>query len=265
MDYNRENIKGNLLKQVVTRIDYQDIFSLSPETMKEIGLICAEHGLIQKGYRVLDESDIQTNDIVSSISIPYEYLKDINSIVFYNDDKSFLVEINQLYIKVTQLVDSTYKRYHETIKLLKPILESLFELEKRVDVKRISIKKSNQVIFKEIESFLKYFKEDILRFNIFNMGIIWNGQDSQSTLIQNFSVKDVYVNFLRIFDNGEFKENKCSRLYLEYETYLKETHHSLIINELKRINEIIFELFKNSLTEYALDSLVNDERIGDFE
>lgn len=262
---NRNEAKGNVLKRVVTRIDFQDLFEVPKDVLREVGKICSNNKIDINSPKFLDITDFQFNDTVTSISFPYEYIKDLNSILFFNNEKTFIVEINQLFLKITQVVNDKYKRYGETLKLISEILLVLKDPDKTdIKVKRISIKKANQVFFDSIDKFKEYFKDEILRFNLFE-NVDWSKNNCQSTMVQNFEYNDCKVNFARTYDNGLINNNKYYRLYFDIETYLNGSNNMDIVDLLTKINEYIFELFEWTLTGKAIECLKNGERIGDIE
>ena len=126
------------MKRVVTRIDFQDLFELPRDVLRDIAKICYENKVGYNKPKFLETSDFQFNDSSTSISYPYEYIRDLNSTLFFNEEGTFIVEVNQLFLKVTQVVNKNYKRYGETLILLDDILKILKEPSKTdIKIKRI--------------------------------------------------------------------------------------------------------------------------------
>lgn len=263
----RNEVSGNILKRVVTRVDFQDLFELPKDILREISQIASKHGIELNTPKFLEMSDFQFNDNNISIMYPYEYIRDLNSTLIYNKEKTFIIEVNQLFLKITQVVNSEYKRYGQTLEILSEIFNVLKDPEKvGVKIRRISIKKANQVFFNSINKFEEFFKKEILIFNQFE-NIDWSKDKSQSMMVQNFLYKDSKVNFTKVYDNGLIKKNKYYRLYFDIEAYLNEDDDLQvdIKQTLENLNEKIFELFEWTLTDKGIQSLKNGERIGDID
>lgn len=264
----RNEIKGNILKRVVTRIDFQDLFELPRDVLRDIAKICYENKVGYNKPKFLETSDFQFNDSSTSISYPYEYIRDLNSTLFFNEEGTFIVEVNQLFLKVTQVVNKNYKRYGETLILLDDILKILKDPSKTdIKIKRISIKKANQVFFDSIEKFENYFKNQMLIFNQFSHEVDWSKNGSQSTMVQNFDYKHCKVNFTKIYDNGLINGNKYYRLYFDIETYYNEEYNleNDTIACLEELNSKIFELFIWILNDNGIALLKSGERMGDID
>ena len=166
----RNDIKGNILKRVVTRVDFQDLFEFPKDVLREIAKICYQYGIELNMPKFLEMSDFQFNDNSTSISYPYEYIKNLNSTLIFNSERTFIIEINQLFIKITQVVNDSYKRYGKTLELIEKIFSILKDPDKTdVRIKRISIKKANQVFFDSISKFETFFKNEILQYLILNV------------------------------------------------------------------------------------------------
>lgn len=259
----RNEMKGHILKRVITRIDYNDLFELDPGLMKNIAENCFSSGLFTKqGYKSLELSDFAFNDPSVPISLPYEYIKDINSIIFYNDERTYYLEINQLFLRITQVVGDEYRRYSESIDLINKCFE---ELKKNdlFHVKRMGIRKLNQVFFKDLSQFNKYFKPDLFQFNQFD-NINWSNMGTQSKLVQNFQIDDIKVNFTRLYDNGLIDGNQFNRLILDFETYFNELDKKEdLIKKLILLNDKIYELFEWTLSDEGVVVLKSGERLGD--
>ncbi|NGT55282.1 hypothetical protein, partial [Clostridium perfringens] len=100
MRVNRKDVKGNTLKKVITRIDFEDLFGISPNVKKEIRSIANKYNIDKQMVRFLNESDFVSDDKFSIVSYPYEYIKDIESLCFYNEELTFAIELNQLFLTI---------------------------------------------------------------------------------------------------------------------------------------------------------------------
>lgn len=259
----REEVKGNILKRVVTRIDFQDMFELNPRMLSLITKICNDYNITNRIPRLLELEDFESNDKIPTIVYPYEYIKDIKSIVFFNNERNIVVEINQLFLTITQRVTETYDRYGNTINLIKDIINVINNEDKSVlNILRVSIKKANEVYFDKVENLSIDFKESIIGTNQpFN--IKWNDKFTESMLVQNFNNNDKLMNLKRVIDNGIIEGKELIRLYFELEAYKnRKINPDNVIKELEGLNTFVFEVFESIFTDIGIKKLQKGEGIG---
>jgi hypothetical protein len=270
----RELINGNLLKQIVTRIDYKDIFEL--RCLKELSLECGKLGLTENLVRMLDPSDFQTNDPILLLnSMPNNFVTSIKSYLFENE--IFSLEVNQLFLKLTQTVDTEYKRYGETLKIIESVLKLLHSCGDLEDfrLKRISVKKGNEVFFNSIEQFQYFFKPEILPFSNYDKDINWAKLNSRSQVVENFFTRIGNVNLTRIYDTGVVLDQsgevdkKLYRIFLELEAYDDKLEYqdnlfeSAVVEKLESLNSLIYYLFEGCLSDLGVEQLKNGEKVGE--
>lgn len=264
---NREDMKGQILKTVVTRIDYQDTFGLAEETRKEIYKICEGKGIAKKLRRPLEEIDFQTYDPVNIFSVTYESIKEVFSDVIYNDERGFYIEINQFFILITQEIDSHYENYSFTSELIQEILKVLKEKE-TLHILKVSIRKSNEVYYENFRNIHLDFKSEVIGFDIFNGEVNWQLPYTTSESKQSFEWNEQRINFMRVFDSGKLNGKKLFRLYLQFEVYdidLNFIKFQDKVNEkLSQLNNTLYLFFEHTLTDAAVDKLkVEEGKLGD--
>lgn len=260
MAYNRGDFKANTLIRVVTRIDYADIFEVDPSVIKSIYSICEKYRLSQRDVRMLDTADFVTNDPKAFRTLPSEYIEEIKSHVFFSEDGILRLEVNQLFLRVIQNAEERYEGYDLVFKFLQEVLDVHIQ---NLDIIRVSIKKANQIFFKDIQKIERYFTPEIIQLSQFRDVDLKQGE-TRSRLVQSFNYKDCFVNFLRVLDSGLIDTEKYFRLYFDYEFYLRErVNNSQLIGKIYELNNNIFDLYMETLTEEAKQSLINGERLGD--
>jgi uncharacterized protein (TIGR04255 family) len=267
----REDMKGHILKRVSTRIDYQDTFGLDPATLKILAKICKSFGLHEMFSGTLEPSDFETNDPVSITSIPYEYLRDANSHVFHTPDMLYFFEVNQFFVEITQHVPQEregYVPFSRMVNLVDQVLKVLVDFEE-IQVKRLSIRKVNQVFYDEYSKIQTFFKPEVIQFGQFNHSVDWGIPYSQSHSVQNFEIEGRKVNFTRIYDSGRIKNQQLFRLFLQFEVYRTDfsqgQDHVQMIDEMNTLNDILYRVFEHTLTDKSVELLCNNERIGDID
>jgi uncharacterized protein (TIGR04255 family) len=261
---NREEMKGQILKRIVTRIDYQDIFEISSHSLKEMRKLCEDRGLTDYLPGTLSPEDFFINDPVGGIHISRSYLNGIKTYEFRSEDDLIKCEVNQLFIKVTQDVESSYKNYSFTLELLEDVIAQLQGSEGDLQVRRMSIVKANQVFFNDISKIERYFKKEFVIHHLFSDAVDWSIPYSRSRNTYNFAVDDYNVNFVQVYDNGEIDGQLFYRVFFEFETYLYGGSKDKTIPEtLIELNELIYCLFENTLTDHAIAQLKTGSEMGD--
>jgi hypothetical protein len=278
MSENNIQCKGNMLKAVITRIDYDDLYELEKDTLKELKRIAVKNGLTMNMVRELDEEeDFQLNDPMVLRELPAEYIRTCMCNAFFNENLELIVEVNQFFIRVIHKVDKTsYDNYENSllpvvVDFIKPILSD------ELILRRISIKKVDETNFKEMSGLEKYFKSEIVQRKIFGDEVRWDIPSSGSTIVQNFQYENKKVNFYRKIDRvsirerieGRLNDNIYYKMYLEYEVYDRLTMLNVKIEEIKQvltnINSITRKLFLNSFTEEGWKVFSQGGEIGDYE
>lgn len=161
-------LKGNLLKNVVTRIDYNEQYVIEDETQRSISKACKKHGLVYEKVRNLRaEEDFSLNDPVSLRSIPTEYIEKSFCHCYINEDVSFVIEVNNFFFRAIQLVKKDeYTNYKDShLKLIMDIF-NLLAIE-TTDIKRISVKKVDETFFSSLEKMNEVIKPEIIQDKIF--------------------------------------------------------------------------------------------------
>lgn len=278
MNENYIECKGNMLKAVITRVDFDDLYEIEKNTLKELKKIAVDNGLTLNMIRELnEEEDFELNDPMVLRELPVEYIKNCMCNAYFNENLDVMVEVNQFFVRVIYKVDnSNYKEYSQNIlplvmKFIKPLISD------ELIIRRVSIKKVDETKFDELEKIDNFFKPEIVQRNIFSNKVKWDIPSAGSTVVQNFEYDDMKVNFFRKIDRVSVRErienriidNVYYRIYIEYEVYDREAKSNIEEFELKelleKINYITRELFKNSFTDNGWSIISNGGKVGDYE
>lgn len=267
------DLKGNLLKNVITRIDYNELFVIKDETFKAISDLCKIKGLTYEKIRNLRaEDDFSLNDPVSLRSIPTEYIEKSFCHCFFNEDVSFVIEINNFFFRAIQLVKKDeYKNYKEShLELIKDIFDLL--AVEPTDIKRISVKKVDEAFFSTLDKMNEVIKAEIIQDKIFGEEQEWNTPNASSIVVQNFMYSGQKVNFmrninrvqLRNIENDKLVSVLAYRLYLDYEVYSREYILEKSCEEnLLMIDGITKSLFLQTFNETGKIQIESGDEIGD--
>jgi hypothetical protein len=262
----RDELKGHTLKLIVTRIDYQDIFEISDSTLKEIQVSLSE--MLDQRTDKLDINDFYFNDPTNILHLTEDYIRSVENQIFILAE-DLILEVNSLFMRIIQNPEDKYRNYKETLDIADKLIDILLKKE-NVRIRRVSIKKVNEVIFKDLDDLKEHYNSDIINLSQYHGFINWSLPQSKSKLVQNFMLNEsVPVNFVRIFGNGLIQEepDPVFRLYTEFEAYeyfLKSKFNAKTSDLLTFLNENIFILFEGSLTDIALEKLKNNIKLGDY-
>lgn len=271
----------NLLCGVLTRIDFNDLYSLSPSTIKKVKKVANSYELVDATTRMLTlENDFSSNDSVNFQNYPSQYIKESTCNAFFNEKATRFLEINQFFIRFMILPD--YKNHNRTISnedyecYEKSVLEllgeviNIFEEEEEIngEIIRISVKKIDCKTFKTLEEMNKIFKKELILSNVFGNRVDWDVPNAASSIEQNFKYDDRNVNFQsrinrvasRTLEDRQYKSEILYNLFLGYEVYTrKNIPTDSIIEELKKINEIERSLFYESFDEEGKKLYFNEK------
>ncbi|WP_291628076.1 hypothetical protein [Clostridium sp.] len=270
--------KGNMLKAVITRIDFDDLYEIEKNVLKELKKIAIDNELTLNMTRELNaEEDFELNDPVILRELPVEYIKNCMCYAYFNEKLDIMVEVNQFFIRIIYKVNNNnYKEYSQNIlPLIMAFIDPL--LSDELIIRRVSIKKVDETKFNKLEEMDRVFKPEIVQSNIFSNQVRWDIPSSGSTVVQNFGYDDTKVNFFRKIDRVSVREriesrvmdNIYYRIYVEYEVYDRKTRNNIEKTELEKllekINHITRKLFKDSFTDDGWDIISKGGKVGSYE
>lgn len=259
----KEKLKGNLLRLIITRIDYEDILKVSSETLKEIKEMFPECNVVS---RMLKDNDFNFDDPKGVVDLPEEVIEKSSSTAFALKDTRMVIEVNQYFVRILYEVDKEkYNKYEDVIQNKVIDVMNIMNKKENIQLKRISILKMDEVFFNSLGKMKKIFKSNILRMNLFDGNISWSEPSTQIATINNFKYDECYVNFKTNFSRVKI-DKIYMRLLLSYEAYMK---NDISVENLKDILEDLnlccYNLFVKSLTPTGFEKLKKGEVIGDYE
>lgn len=252
-------VQGNTLKEVNIRFDYENVFQISPEILREIDYKLRTNGYRIKYSKLTEEDFVQLDSVLSENSVPYEYLKDINSYNFISEDNGIVIKLNQLFCEISQDVSiEKYTSFNELYEVIQSLVKILKE-KLNVHLTRIGVRKIDEIFFKDFNNFNKYFKDELLEF------ALWDTYITESKVYQSFCIDNKEINLIRLLDRGILNGEELYRLYLVYDVYNIKTE--LLNNNFDEcifeINKLADKLFYDSITEETRRCFNENIRIGD--
>lgn len=259
MDIQRKNIKYNFLKTIIVRFDFQGVFDSEMEKLLPlIKPYLKEKNFTRYTKRKNNTLEVNFNSAVLQTPI----LNNVqNQIIhsFINDDSGYVLDISNSFVCLN-IRSTSYSPFEEYNDLISYIIKFY---KKHIDffsVTRIGIRKINECILKDKNKINEFFSQDYFRYFSLNKDVHNFFSDKKDT----FGFCDKYKGNLSCkIEQGEINSAEHYKLTLDIDIYIDNIQ---LINEtndykleLEEMNNIIFDIFVNALTEKLKQALVADE------
>ena len=256
----REHLKNNFLKNIIVRYDYTGIAEV------ELDRIIAKVKPIfrEAGYKKLIEEyateldfDLQDPENIQEV-LPIKDKRKQKVYVFINEEKAIKCKLSTRFALVT-IQSGKYIAFSEYSETLIAVMKVIKDEVEFLDCARFGVRKVNQCIIKDIHKLNNYFKPDC--FNIYGL------EKGYSTKLYEskdcFSEGNYNINFNRVVIQGEYLDEVAYQLILDSDIYITDENKisELFSNtaEIATMNERLFELYKESLTEGFIVELGKEE------
>ena len=260
----REYLKSDFLKQTIVRVDYDYMFDeYIEEIMKNIDSFLGEKGysiknsfMSQFGLKVdFDKlnSDINTN-IMDTINVETD--KREKYVSFINEEKHIKIDITREYSAITiEYIDHIH--FDEICEIFNKIYNELPRARKNIKIKRLGLRKINVYMMKDITKIKDYFEKNVFTFSSSNLDTYqFIGKNSYD----NYKYKEYIVNQIANITQGYLQTNTepklLNQLTLDFDIYIESPVKEASLGDM---NDSIFEIYKNSLTEDFLNNLLNEK------
>ncbi len=266
----RKDLKKDFLKQSIIRIDYDYMFDeYIEETMKKIDDFLGDKGYTIKnnfmskfGLKVdIDKlnDDVNTN-IMDTINVESDKREKFFS--FVNENKNIRIDITREYSAITvEYVEHIH--FDEIYDIFNEIVKELRNARRNLQIKRLGLRKINIFMMKDISKINNFFEENTFNYSDKNLSSYqFIGKNS----LVNYKCGDYLVNQIANIAQGYLQTDDSSQLLyqlvLDFDIYIENLTNQEI---LKDMNDKLFEIYKNSLTESFLNELLienfNNEEI----
>ena len=256
-DITREHFRSPLLKNVVIRIDYSEITNFE--------------GLIQtmlpflKSYFV-ERGKYTTNNINVTISekelanerVPISVLPP-NEVYRFTSSNIMPVQVVALDVANTFACliidcDENYEKIDRYIELVSEVMAKIMEYDAYTTIKRIAIRKIDSKFFDSLEAAKQVFS------NVEQPGANHPGMDTYQYRITSFMLNQAtgtQVNLSRTYnitDDGKYQVDLDIDGYIGIDKFLQQINNQESVSQtLFSINELLFEFFKQNVTELFLN------------
>ena len=273
MCVDRSSLKHNFLKQIILRFDYDGIVSNELENY----IVSLKHNLFSYGYDKFDRRTMNQFDLnlKTELGIPDENsisLNNFNSSYVYcfsasEDGNKGSIEIGESFFTFTVDVNDIYKGFDEYVTIITEVVDGLKNVTQYFKPLRIGLRKIAVCYIKDLNFLASYFKNGT--FNVTDtLAQFYNSKCLASNMVTVLEVDGYSVNYVRNLQEGTMKadsgdEETVYQVVLDIDVYredyrelnnLLETVDS-VKETLGKQNQIEFDLFINSLTEYFVGVL----------
>lgn len=263
---NRSSFKHNFLKQIIIRLDFQGILQAEMEKV----LLQVKPYLKEKGFNRYEQQinnevdlDINPNGIFNAVNA----VKDIRNIVihsFVNDNNGYIVDlsIKHICIKVNAAKYVPFEEYSSIFMDISNVYETTIDF---FTIKRFGLRKINFCFVKDIKCINKYFNRRYFDcYDLFAESEIFASEKKE-----NISIDSCKLNLLCDIEQGKLNNKDVYKLTLDLDIYIDDTDSIIDIifknDNISFLNEKLFEIYVDSLTDDFGNILLSDEDINQKE
>lgn len=260
-DVKRDNLKNNFLKNIIVRFDYTGISEVELDSIiAKVKPIFKSDGYNSLKEEYLTEMDFQLQDpeSIELDGLPIKEIRKKSAYVFINEEKGIKCKLSTQFAFVS-IQSQKYIAFSEYSKTLINVIKKLKEEVEFINCTRFGIRKVNQCIIKDISKLNQYFEEKF--YSIYGLE---KGNKPKLFESKDCFIEDAYnVNLARMLVVGEYDGNVAYQVVLDSDIYITNTEkiNALLDNEenIVAMNERLFELYKEALTETFIEALGQEE------
>lgn len=274
IDITRTDLKRNMMKKIIFRLDYQgilnssDIISSFNKTFKD------KFGVLQTTFHNKVDFDMNNIEEMSeTLSIPIREIEK-QEIYRLSENKfgsdKLTLDISKYF--TTLNVDCTnYKNIDEYLAFFSELTDFLFDTNEFIVIKRIGLRKIGSLIFFNPKDVYKSFEQKYFNFDF---------EDTEFCSIRNryidvlqYDANSPLINYVRSFETGKYydegakKELDAYQVLLDIDSYFTEQILKPLDfkkGDIKSLlettnNKHLFKLFKMSVTQEYLNDNCHDQ------
>ena len=253
----REQLKNNFLKEIIIRLDFQNI--LENDIPKIISMI--KNYVEQLGFDRYEERntgninvDIRKNDFGSPDVT--SNITNKKKVYCFTDEIGYLLELTDSSV-VVRYSSTKYIPFEKHFDIISNIVKIISDNSSFFTEKRFGVRKINKCLLKDKLLINKFFNPKVISFY---------DEDKNAMMCTR---SDIFVNgnecinFNRSIIQGKSNNDILYQISLDIDAYIQEINaiKNTIYNqeEVLKLNNTIFDIFIGSLTEELKKNLINEE------
>lgn len=267
-DIDRKSLKYNFLKRIIIRFDYEGMDDTElDQVLPDISVELRKHRYTGRTLEKATEVEIRFDDPEKAEydDVCQKSVREQRVIVFHNENPQVKLKMSSssacISIEKTKYVDCL--TYCDVLWQVMQVVMAASEKVPFFSLKRFGLRKINQCFLMEIEQLNEYFEPS--HFRVFKLPGYVVTSNKVMQLKDSFELEPYNVNLVRTIIKGEIRGEKAYQLNFDADIYLMDEEH---IEELLKLdgtigkmNEFLFELYKDAVTEKFLNQLMD----GTFE
>ena len=255
----RTSFKYNFLKSVIFRLDFLGV--LQPEMEKVLMVI--KPFLKSEGFNRYDER-IENSVSINIDNNGIQAQRNVNQIKvfsFTNDDNGCSVDMSSNFVCLKLNTDK-YIRFEEYAKTFYRIVDSYQNQLDYFVMKRLGLRKINFCFVDDIGRIKRYFSDKYFSINdTCERSLLINSRKEEHIIIDQTKMN---LNYL--IEQGSIEGNKMFKVSIDSDAYLDNSNDiekAFSEEGFSSLNDIIFKVYVNALSEEMINCLTNDEGIED--
>lgn len=256
----RADLKHNFLKQIIIRADYRGVDEDEiTKALPSIRAYLKDNGYIRYRTEVANEVDFHLEDPEEgTVPMPIpDNIRRTTVHVFQHAESGISVRLSPAFVLIA-IESAKYKNCLTYCNNINEIIKSIQSNSDFFELVRFGIRKINQCILLDIQKLNYYFEK-----HLFKMYEGYPDIDRRKTFQSKecFSVVDKYdVNLICTVICGEANNGKPAyQVTFDSDIYVLEEHCNTFISdfssETERMNNVLFDLYKDSITESFINAL----------
>lgn len=247
----RNDLKKNFLKEIIMRLDFQGVLQAEMDKV----LIRVKPYLKEKSFNKYEEKI--ANKIINNGEAATE-LKSQIVFSFLAESAGYTIDLSNTSIILT-VSSQAYAPFEEYSLIFLKIASIYNEEIDFFTAKRFGLRKINFCFIRNREKINEYFDS-----HYYNCDVPLAGYESREVeRIDRLSTEESNINLRYRVEDGELNEQQYYRVTLDSDVYVgkQEVIEKIIFDEdeMMRINEKLFEIYLNVLTDKFIMLLVDEE------
>lgn len=262
-DIKRSSFKHNFLKRVIIRLDFQGVLQAEMEKI----LVQVKPYLKGKGFNRYEQNinkeidlGINSKGIFGSES-PVKEIRNIVIHSFSNDNSGYVVDLStkHICIKVNAIKYIPFDEYAEIFMDISNIYRETIDF---FTMKRLGVRKINFCFVNKVKSINKYFNKRYFDY----YDLFKEAEVVASEKKDHFSVDYCKLNLLCGIEQGKIRDSRKYQVTLDSDIYIDDADRIekdiFEDNNISLLNERLFYIYKNALTDKFINILLSDKDIS---
>lgn len=250
----RTDFQFNFLKNVIVRIDFQGVLEAEMEKI----LMLVKPYLKEKGFSRYTKK--RNNEIaieVSNLDLQPPSLSKIQSQEvhsFVNDDRGYVLDLSSNFVCLN-ISSTAYAPFEEYCALVLDIADIYKTNIDFVSISRVGIRKINVCMVDDKKKIKEYFSS-----TYFGYFEAIEGSDTfSSNRRDTFGIKPYKGNLSCNIDQGNANGKRLYKISLDIDIYTDNTEIITQCLDLHKMNEILFGIYVDALTDKFKMALLGDD------